>query len=271
MEGLVLAVVNQKGGVGKTTTVANTAVALALAGRRVLVIDLDPQGSLTLSFGIGKHEVQGASMADALAAANSRRRPLEAVIREVNLDAGAKVSVAPANQSLSIAEFELYSRGGHPEAYTLLRQALAPARRRYDYILIDCRPDPGPLTTLALAAADAAVIPVKTEYLSIAGIPDALTTIDKVREHLNPALRVLGILATMHQPHTSHGSQTLSELRKRFDGRIRVFDSVIPQSVRFAETTLEGQPAVIYYAGTKQARAYAEFAAEVEAVVTQAR
>jgi chromosome partitioning protein len=219
----VVAVANQKGGVAKTTTVQSLGVALAEQGKRVLVVDLDPQACLTFSLGLDPDDL-GASLHDVLV-----RR---AKIAEVRLEVGGVegLSLIPATIDLAGAEVHLLSRTGREH---VLARALEPILMEHDVVLIDCPPSLGVLTINGLTAAEAVVIPLQCEALSHRGVGQLLETIDDVRQFANEHLRILGVIATMYDGRTTHARKVLAEVEERYG--LPVFDPPVPKSVRFAE------------------------------------
>jgi chromosome partitioning protein len=226
----VIAVANQKGGVGKTTTTANLAKAMADLGRRVLAIDLDPQASLTIYFGADPRalDTQGRT-ADALLLGD---RPLESLVLPGN------PSLLPASIRLASSEGDLLREWN---GASLLAQRLGPSLGAFDVALIDCSPSLGLLTVNALAAASHALIPVKTDYLSLMGVSLLFETIEKIRARLNPDLAVLGVLPTMHDARNSHDREALAELEALLLGRCRLFPT-IRRSTAFDQASVAGVP-----------------------------
>ncbi len=248
---LVTAVVNQKGGVGKTTTTFNLGVALQRLGRRVLLIDLDPQASLSASAGIPVAQLT-ASVYQALLDEATDPLPL---IRGT----ASGVDVLPATIDLAAAEVELVNMTLRE---LVLRDVVDKLRPRYDHILIDCPPSLGLLTVNALAAADQVLIPLQCEYLATRGLTLLLRTLTKIQGRLNRNLRIAGILPTMFDGRTTHANEILAELRANFPGQ--VFDVVIKESVRVKESPAAGLSILDYDGNHDVARAYLQLAAEVD-------
>ncbi len=245
----ILAVSNQKGGVGKTTTAINLAASLALADRSVLLVDVDPQGNLTSGVGLKAQSAKGPTIYEALMGT--------AVLPELPTVID-KMKLVPANRHLAGAEIELVTM---PERETRLAQCLAGVRDKYDYILIDTPPSLGLLTLNALVAADAVIVPLHCEYFALEGIADLVSTIKRVRASLNPKLDILGVLLTMYDDRTNLGQQVASDIRAFFAEK--VFTSVIPRNVRLGEAPSHGLPVLLYDVKSKGAEAYVSLAREV--------
>jgi chromosome partitioning protein len=244
----IIAVTNQKGGVGKTTTAVSVAAQIANSGHTVLLIDLDPQGNATSGLGIAKDNLEltsyhvlcaGASLADAVHESHSKG-----------------LYILPANANLAGAEVELV---GMQRREFQLQQALSPAT--YDYIIIDCPPSLGLLTVNALAAASDALIPVQAEYYALEGLGQLLNTIQRVRETLNPQLELLGVVVTMYDKRTSLSDQVLAEIKNYFGEKL--FKTTIPRNVRLAEAPSFGQTIFEHDRWSKGARTYKQLAKEV--------
>ena len=256
----IIAIANQKGGVAKTTTCLNLGHALSERGRRVLLVDLDPQASLTISLGVDVRNLTS-TIYDVLLTTNA-----DLSIKGIIQATGIKgVSLAPASIDLSKAEMDLFSEMNRERA---LKDALKPVESAYDYILIDCPPSLGLLTTNALAAADAVLIPLQSDYLAMRGAELLLATIEKVRRKLNPKLELLGVLATMHDARTSHSRDVLKEVRAAFGDQ--TFDAVIPYSVSAKESVVSGKSILQYDGKSKLARSYRALADEILAYAKQA-
>lgn len=250
--GKVIAIANQKGGVGKTTTAINLGASLAIIGHRVLLIDTDPQGNTTSGIGIQKATVEQC-IYDVLVGDVE----LVEVIRPSEI---AKLDVVPATIQLAGAEIELVSIMSRERR---LEDALQAVKDSYDYIIIDCPPSLGIITLNALTAADGLLIPVQCEFYALEGLAQLLKTVKLVQRHLNKALIIEGVLLTMYDARTNLGQQVVAEVQKHFGSR--VYQTVIPRNVRLSEAPSYGKPAVIFDVKSKGAQAYIELAKEVKA------
>ncbi|HEY4006456.1 MAG TPA: AAA family ATPase [Pseudonocardia sp.] len=247
----VIAVANQKGGVGKTTSTINLGATLAEYGRRVLLVDFDPQGALSVGLGVQPHQ-------------------LDRTIHNLLIPSGTKVDeviiptkvpgmdLLPSNIDLSAAEVQLVTEVGREQA---LGRAIHPVLRDYDMILVDCQPSLGLLTINALTCAHSVLIPLECEYFSLRGVALLIDTIDKVRDRLNPGLAINGILATMYDPRTVHTREVRARVLEAFGDL--VFDATINRTVRFPETTVAGEPITRWAPTSAGARAYRQLAREV--------
>jgi chromosome partitioning protein len=249
VKGKVLAVANQKGGVGKTTTSINLAASLAKTRRRVMLIDLDPQGNATMGSGVDKEQVAASTYTVLLG-----ESPIAAAL--VALDAG--YDLVPSNSSLSGAEFELIDLDQRERR---LRDALAPVRENYDYILIDCPPALNLLTVNALVAATSVMIPMQCEYYALEGLTALLNTIRRIRESLNPTLDIEGLLRTMFDPRNNLDNEVSAQLKEHFGPKL--YNTVIPRNVRLAEAPSYGKPVIAYDMQSKGAQAYLALAGEM--------
>ncbi len=246
----VFAITNQKGGVGKTTTTVNLAASLAATKRRILLIDLDPQGNATMGCGVDKDDVEY-SIYDVLVDS----RP----IAETTIAAPESgFDVLPANQDLTAAEVEMINEIGREFR---LREALNAVTDAYDYVLIDCPPSLNMLTVNALAAANGVIIPMQCEYYALEGLTALLNTISRVTQLINPALRIEGILRTMYDGRNSLSNQVTDELRNHFGNDL--YSTVVPRNVRLAEAPSHGLPVLYYDKQSKGALAYLALAGEV--------
>jgi chromosome partitioning protein len=247
----ILAMCNQKGGVGKTTSTINLGAALAECGRRVLLVDFDPQGALSVGLGIQPHELDQTVYNVIM----ERSVSILDVLRKTRVD---NVDLLPSNIDLSAAEVQLVAEVGRE--HTLLR-VLRPVIDTYDYVLVDCQPSLGLLTVNALTAADGVIIPLECEFFSLRGVALLIDTIEKVQERLNPKLDITGILATMFDPRTLHSKEVMARVVEAFGDT--VFDTVINRTVRFPETTVAGEPITTWAPKSAGAAAYRALAREV--------
>jgi chromosome partitioning protein len=248
--GQIIACANQKGGVGKTTTVVNLATYLALDGERVLVIDLDPQGNATSGFGIDRSRLERSVYDSVVDGA-----PLDELIVETPVPG---VRLVPAAIALAGAEIELAPLERRERR---LAQALATISGSFDYVLIDCPPSLGLLTVNALTAADSVLIPIQSEYYALEGLTQLVATIHLVRDHLNPALEIKGVVVTMYDARTNLSSDVAREVRRHLGDR--VFDTVVPRSVRLSEAPSYGLPIALYRPDSRGAEAYRSLATEL--------
>jgi chromosome partitioning protein len=247
----VIALCNQKGGVGKTTSTINLGAALAEAGRRVLLVDFDPQGALSVGLGVNPHELD--------VTVYNLLMQRDVSIDEVLLKTGVPgLDLLPGNIDLSAAEVQLVSEVAREQT---LARVLAPVLGEYDVVLIDCQPSLGLLTVNALAAADGVIIPLECEYFALRGVALLMDTIYRVQERINPRLEVEGILATMYDSRTLHGREVLARVVDAFGDK--VFRTVIARTVRFPETTVAGEPITTYASSSTGAAAYRQLAREV--------
>ena len=247
--GQTIACTNQKGGVGKTTTVVNLATYLALLGDHVLVIDLDPQGNATSGFGVDRAKLTG-SIYDALVDGT----PLSALHVATPVEG---LRLVPSSIALAGAEVELAAEPGRERR---LARAIAAERDEWDWILVDCPPSLGLLTVNALTGTDAVLIPIQCEYYALEGLSQLLSTIDLVRDNLNPRLRLAGVLLTMFDARTTLSADVAGEVRRHLGHS--VFDTVVPRSVRLAEAPSYGRPIARYSPESRGAQAYRALAAE---------
>jgi chromosome partitioning protein len=248
--GRVIAIANQKGGVGKTTTSVNLGACLASLGKRVLLIDIDPQGNTTSGIGINKADVKYCVY--------------DVVINDVPVEDAMlptmveNLMVLPATIQLAGAEIELVPTISRE---VRLRKAIHPMRSRFDYIIIDCPPSLGLLTVNALTAADSVLIPIQCEYYALEGLSQLLNTIRLVQKHLNSSLEVEGVVLTMLDARTNLGLQVIEDVKKYF--RNKVYRTIIPRNVRLSEAPSHGQPIIYYDAKSKGAETYTDLAKEV--------
>jgi chromosome partitioning protein len=247
----VLAMCNQKGGVGKTTSTINLGAALAEWGRRVLLVDFDPQGALSVGLGVNPHDLDR-TIYNVLI---ERDVAVDDVLLKTNTPG---MDLLPSNIDLSAAEIQLVNEVAREQ---VLAHALAPILPDYDIVLIDCQPSLGLLTLNALTAAHGVIIPLECEFFALRGVALLMQTVEKVKQRLNPQLEVEGILATMFDPRTLHSREVLARVVEAFSDK--VFHTVIARTVRFPETTVVGEPITTYASSSVGARAYRELAKEV--------
>jgi chromosome partitioning protein len=247
----VVALCNQKGGVGKTTSTINLGAALTEYGRRVLLVDFDPQGALSVGLGVQPHQLDR-TIYDVLMESSVT---LDDVLLKTNIPG---MDLVPSNIDLSAAEVQLVNEVAREQT---LARALAPALPDYDIVLIDCQPSLGLLTVNALTAADEVLIPLECEFFSLRGVALLIDTIEKVRERLNPRLHITGILATMYDSRTVHGREVFARVVEAFGDT--VFDTVITRTVRFPETTVAGEPITTWAPSSSGALQYRALAKEV--------
>lgn len=246
----VIAVTNQKGGVGKTTTAVNVAHGLAKAGHRVLLVDFDPQGNATSGLGVNKTQLTQ-TILDVIQGG----QPIEDVVLKTN---HKNLSLIPATPQLANAEVELAKA---ERRFTRLKQALATQADNYDFVLIDSPPSLSLLTVNGLIAADHVLLPVQAEFYAMEGLGQLLETMQLVRKGLNPTLEMLGVVVTMVDSRTSLSGQVHDEIKKHFPGK--VFETVIPRNVRLAEAPSHGLPVAAYDRWSKGARAYKALTKEI--------
>jgi len=248
---VVISMCNQKGGVGKTTSTINLGAALAEYGRKVLLVDLDPQGALSAGLGVPHYEL-------AHTVHNLMIEPrvgIEEVLIHTRVDG---LDLIPSNIDLSAAEIQLVNEVGREQT---LGRALRPVLDRYDYVLIDCQPSLGLLTVNALACSDGVIIPTECEYFSLRGLALLTDTVDKVRERLNPKLEISGIVVTRYDNRTVNAREVMARVLERFGDLL--FDTVIARTVRFPETSVAGEPIINWAPKSGGAQAYRALAREV--------
>ncbi len=246
----VIALCNQKGGVGKTTTAINLATYLALSGKKVLLIDIDPQGNATSGLGIDKHSIERSTYDVLIEDADPKTVQINTQVENLSL--------FPSNLSLTGAEVELVSKLGREHK---LKKALTGLLNDFDFILIDCPPSLGLLTINALSAANSVLIPIQCEYYALEGLSQLVNTVNLIKENINPALEIEGVLLTMADYRTKLTSEVINEVKKFFSGK--VYETVIPRNIRLAEAPGFGKPIALYDKSSIAALKYEEFTNEL--------
>ena len=247
-----IAVANQKGGSGKTTTTRSLAAALGEQGKRVLMIDLDPQASLSEGSGLELHKLGQTTYHVLIGSAK---------LAEILVKVDENVDIAPANIHLSAAELQLVNMNRREDK---LRNALKPLKEQYDYVLIDCPPSFGLLTVNALSAADSVLIPMTCDYYTMLGVRLLLETVREIQAEVNPNLKIEGLLPTRYDARTLHAREILDQTRGALGGDIKVFDTVVRESVRFKEAPITGSSILAYAGASEGARSYRSLAQEIE-------
>ena len=259
----VIAIANQKGGVGKTTTTVNLGIGLARKGKRVVLIDADPQGSMTVSLGIDEPDKIEYSLANVLMDVVNEE---EIDYAKIILKHEENIDFIPANIELAGLEVSMVNVMSRE---LVMKRFISNIKENYDYILIDCMPSLGQLTINALAAADSVIIPVQAQYLSLKGLEQLYDTCRKIRTQINPDLKIEGILPTMVDNRTNYAREVTAKLRENYGSGMKVFQTEIPHSVRAAETSAEGKSIFAHDPKGKVAAAYEQFTREVLAVEKQ--
>lgn len=246
----VIAIANQKGGVGKTTTAVNLSSCLAVKGKNVLIIDIDPQGNTSSGLGVDKTEIES-SIYDVII----NELPIEKTFLKTKID---KLVISPSNIQLAGAEVELVSVISRE---TRLKYAIEPVREAFDFIIIDCPPSLGLITVNALTSADTILVPIQCEYYALEGLSQLMNTVKIVQKHLNPSLKVEGVVLTMFDARTNLSIQVVEEVKKYFGNK--VYRTIIPRNVRLSEAPSYGLPIILYDSKSKGAECYMELADEV--------
>lgn len=253
----IIGIVNQKGGTGKTTSCVNLGVDLAHEGKRVLLVDCDPQGSMTISFGYPQPDALPVTLADLMANVLNDE---PVVPKDAILHHAEGVDLLPANISLAGMEVSLVNAMSREMT---LKRVLGNCSREYDHILLDCSPSLGMLTINALAASDRIIIPVQSQYLSVKGVEQLLGTVARVKQNINRKLKIDGVLLTMVDCRTNNSREIASLLRSTYGGKIKIFNTEIPRSIRAAEISAEGKSIFEHDPGGKVAEAYHALTKEV--------
>ena len=247
----IIALAQQKGGVGKTTTTINLGASLVELGRKVLVIDFDPQGALTAGLGLNPSSLEKTVY--------SVLRSSSVKLKDVIIKTNSGLNLVPANIDLAAADVELVNETGREY---VLKEKLSPVQNEYDYVLIDCQPSLGLLTVNALSASTNVVIPIQTQYLALRGMELLLQTIEKVKLRINPDLQITGILPTMFDSRTTHSREVLEELKETYSQFL--FETVIPYTVKFQDSSLAGDPVLKTNPESSATDAYRNLAKEIE-------
>ena len=252
-----IAICNQKGGVGKTTTTVNLGIGLSMQGKRVLLIDADPQGDLTTSLGWQDSDNLNITLATKLIEVikDDIKDPLNGILHHQE-----GVDLLPSNLELSAMEFNLVNAMSRE---TTLKTYLNEVKKNYDYVLIDCMPSLGMITLNALSCADSVIIPVQAQFLPAKGMTQLLQTVNRVKKYINPSLKIEGILLTIVDNRTNLAKSTLEALKENFGNHIKIYQTKIPQGIKAAETSSKGKSIYAYEPSSSVSKAYAEFTREV--------
>jgi len=248
----IIAILNQKGGCGKTTTAVNLSTALAINKRKILLVDIDPQGNATTSFGIEKNELK-----KSIYTTLTGKNPVSEVIMSTDVE---NLDIVPSNIALSGAEIELSGEIGF---YSILKEKLGPVKEYYDYIFIDVPPSLGILTINSLVASDSVIIPIQAEFYALEGIVDLIEAMGLVRNRLNSPSRIKGILLTLYDSRTRLGREVYSNVIEYFEDKENIFKTTIPRNVKLAEAPSHGKPCILYDEECKGSEAYRDLAGEI--------
>ncbi|MDI9623317.1 MAG: ParA family protein [Methanothermobacter sp.] len=250
--GEIISIINQKGGCGKTTTAVNLSSALAILGKKVLIVDIDPQANATTGFGVNKAELNST-----IYSIISGEAEIEETIQETMIP---NLYIIPSNLALSGAEVELTSQIGY---HTILKEAIDPIKKDFDYIFIDAPPSLGILTLNALVAGDSIIIPIQAEYYALEGMADLLKTMKLVESRLKSPCPIKGILLTLYDGRTRLGREVYQEIKNFFSPQEYIFKTIIPRNIRLAEAPSHGKPCIIYDKDCKGSKAYLKLAEEL--------
>lgn len=248
----IIAILNQKGGCGKTTTAVNLSTALAINKRKILIVDIDPQGNATTSFGIEKNEIK-----KSIYTTLTGKNPVLEAIMSTGVE---NLDIVPSNIALSGAEIELSGEIGF---HSILKEKLKPVKEYYDYIFIDVPPSLGILTINSLVASDSVIIPIQAEFYALEGIADLIEAMGLVRNRLNSPSRIKGILLTLYDSRTRLGREVYSNVIEYFEDKENIFKTTIPRNVKLAEAPSHGRPCILYDEECKGSEAYRDLAEEI--------
>ena len=256
--GKIIAIANQKGGVGKTTTAINLSAALAEEGKKILVVDIDPQGNCTSGFGVDKNRQENTVYELLLDDCSINECMIRDVLKGIGDEKASGIDLIPSNVNLAASEIELI---GIPRKEFILRDALDYIRDDYDYVIMDCPPSLNVLTVNAMTAADSVIVPIQCEYYALEGLSQLIHTINLVKERLNRRLDIEGIVFTMYDARTNLSAQVVENVKEHVEQHI--YETVIPRNIRLAEAPSYGEPITVYDKKSSGAAAYRELAKEV--------